>query len=792
MPDMFSANEPVDKWVAAVRAFHASWFPENGRVQHFWFGARKPNLRSRFDRLAAEFEEPITAAARAAALRPLSAAGAWTPVPGWPPPALARLRLQTAIFLDQMSRNLAAVGDAEAPTLMALRAACDAAALPLALSVVADAGGPSCGAGLLAVALPEELCFLSLVLRHTRCPLHVALAARVLSAVSQELRRRGHQLDAEEASGTGSTTSPLGLCERFLLETQDVVDAVKVEAYLERAFSTDEPLQLQGSPACDCLPRLSVLDNRCLRWCSGSIVGEPPFLGPLLEPGACTALLAKFQRLVDVLRAELGNLGLLSCERGVVLSLSGGVDSMVTCCLLSLLEAQLSAAQRFRWCALHLCHPNRADAVDEEGWVQWSCHKLGVKLFTYRLQIRRPHGSLRTGISRERYEEKSKELRFRMYRQCFAQLGVSAECGCALVAHHQDDADENRLAELGKSNILHIDGMSLRGTMLNVEVIRPLLSVRKADLIAFADAAAVCYMQDSTPKWSRRGWIRRTLDEIGVADTSKHSSFLATLTRAGAASEDLGNALDTSLRHWKAHAIIPMTLQVRSNHPGNKDKMRGTSNGPDNSTKQHVICNVSVVIVWLPEILQLTGDFEARIASLHSDIAEIADIWNASIDSQGNPEGDGSIAAELRPGAVKEGKDMGRDGEEDDGIDNAPGVCPLQRITVHTAGLGVGPFLFSRAIYSAANECPQVKHLLRGMPIARRALMHLWDCIARARLEYQWGTLHKRCPCLYLRDCRCLVLCDIEAPGAMFADRNWQKAFARAALEKTKAGREEA
>lgn len=272
---------------------------------------------------------------------------------------------------------------------------------------------------------------------------------------------------------------------------------------------------------------------------------------------------------------------------------------------------------------------------------------------------------------------------------------------------------------------------------------------------------------------------------------STHAHFLAALTRAGAASEDLGNALDTSLKHWKTHSIVPMTLQVRACDPVSKDRSRGASNGSDKITKQHTICNVSAVFVWLAEILQLTGDFEARIAGLHSDIAEIADIWNASIDSQGMSEDTGSIGADARPGAGSETKETGGDGEDGDGLDNAPGVCPLQRITVHTAGLGVGPFLFRSAVYSAANDCPQVKHLLRGMPIARRALMHLWDCIARARLEYQWGTLHKGCPCLYLRDCRCLVLCDIEAPGAMFADRNWQKAFARAALEMTKTGREE-
>ena len=44
-----------------------------------------------------------------------------------------------------------------------------------------------------------------------------------------------------------------------------------------------------------------------------------------------------------------------------------------------------------------------------------------------------------------------------MYKQCLNRLG-DIESGCALVAHHENDADENRIAELGKGNIVHING----------------------------------------------------------------------------------------------------------------------------------------------------------------------------------------------------------------------------------------------------------------------------------------------------------------------------------------------
>ena len=90
-----------------------------------------------------------------------------------------------------------------------------------------------------------------------------------------------------------------------------------------------------------------------------------------------------------------------------------------------------------------------------------------------------------------------------MYKRFLNRLG-DIESGCALVAHHEYDADENRIAEFGKCNIVHINQMSNLTTLLGVNVVRPLLAVRKSDLVDFAERARVYYLQDSTHKWSHR------------------------------------------------------------------------------------------------------------------------------------------------------------------------------------------------------------------------------------------------------------------------------------------------
>eukprot|EP00931_Biecheleriopsis_adriatica_P046924 TRINITY_DN27008_c0_g1_i1.p1 TRINITY_DN27008_c0_g1~~TRINITY_DN27008_c0_g1_i1.p1 ORF type:complete len:792 (-),score=163.91 TRINITY_DN27008_c0_g1_i1:49-2082(-) len=658
-----------------------------------------------------------------------------------------------------------------------LKQLCDAAALRLALSVLNDVGGPDSGETLMQLACVAELCFLSLVFRHSRKPLLIAISERILVAVQWQLHLRARPIASAEVQ------AGLDLCSRFLSETRDAAESVRVEAYLERALSKDEPLLLPGMPHPP--PRLDVLDTRCqscvhvdqdcceLSPKSNASAGvEYTFLQALLEPSS----LPSFERheLVDELRRGLEKLDLLRSDKGIVLSLSGGVDSMVTCCLLWLLQRVLPSEQRFRWCALHLCHPNRDDAKDEEGWVQATCSKLGVELFTYRMEIRRPHGDVRTGISRERYEEKSKELRFQMYARCFEHLGIGLKAGAALVAHHQDDADENRLAELGKSNIVHIDGMSARGTTLGVEVVRPLLPVRKAQLIEFAEKADICYMQDSTPKWSRRGWTRKLLDEIGLKDATKLAQLQAAMIRAGAASEALGEALDSSLSSWKVEGVIPAKVHVPA-----APLPRAPPNGPAPAPVLYgEACSVPVVILRLPALLVLAADFEDRLRSLVSDFKSIAVSWNEAIADHQADDADGSDL----PIAVAEGDEAGCDENLDDG-NGASGACPLQRITVCDSPPDAGPFLLGRAICAALNECDEVNRLLKGQLVARKALKHIWDCVARARREYQWGTMHKQCPCLYVREANVIILCDAEGRSAEFADVKWQFRFAAAAID---------
>ena len=73
-----------------------------------------------------------------------------------------------------------------------------------------------------------------------------------------------------------------------------------------------------------------------------------------------------------------------------------------------------------------------------------------------------------------------------------------------------------------------------------VTVYRPLLHLRKESMFIYADAAKIPYMVDSTPKWSRRGWIRRFLDQLEI---ETKNNLLLYLNQLGSLSSQLGQIL---------------------------------------------------------------------------------------------------------------------------------------------------------------------------------------------------------------------------------------------------------
>ncbi|MBI5137626.1 MAG: tRNA lysidine(34) synthetase TilS [Nitrospirae bacterium] len=204
-------------------------------------------------------------------------------------------------------------------------------------------------------------------------------------------------------------------------------------------------------------------------------------------------------------RHVLGTLRAVLPESGatVLVAVSGGVDSVV---LLHLLHG-MAGPLRITLHAAHLNHALRgAEADRDQACVADLCTRLGVPLHTATIKPeRRPGESPQAAARRVRY----------------GFLGqAAAACGAThlATAHHRDDLAETVLMRLlAGAGLAGLAGMAGQagapGLPVGVTLIRPLLDIPKADLLAHARARAIPFGEDASNQSPRypRNRVRRDL-----------------------------------------------------------------------------------------------------------------------------------------------------------------------------------------------------------------------------------------------------------------------------------------
>ena len=432
-----------------------------------------------------------------------------------PPPTMLTMeqQLRLAVFLDQQSRNERAGG--ETPEVEELIRCCSSLARTLADQILGSC--KTCEAILESTgASHAQFCFFTLVLRHTQKLEDVVVAQNLL----QELQ----------------ALSDTDLVKAFLKYNSEALLRLQSCAYVEEAIHQHFPEQLRSSqkPMFDrCLAPRCLGDDfasRCLSWLH---VGWRAWASHLM---------------VQELQQSLDRQGLLNSSAHVLLSYSGGVDSTAHLLLLRALRECCPDAPSIS--CLLLSYPNReADEVEaEKQWASWICHQLGVDLFVYEVRLARPHldaGDGVFGVTREKYERWTKEIRFRMYRCLLApHQGRKA----VILGHHQDDVDENRLDHLMKGHVLgDVEGMWAWREIHEVQLFRPLLHRRKADFIALLEEFPTPHLRDSTPGWSVRGSTRAALDSL---PSETRGRLVFALKDFGSLSREVGQELDMAIELW--------------------------------------------------------------------------------------------------------------------------------------------------------------------------------------------------------------------------------------------------
>ncbi len=174
----------------------------------------------------------------------------------------------------------------------------------------------------------------------------------------------------------------------------------------------------------------------------------------------------------------------------MILSLSGGVDSMVCSYILS--------KQNITFQAVHINYGNRATADAEEAFVRDWCMYLGIPLHVRRITEIKREPCMKHNM-REIYETYTRQVRLGTYDTASASTII-------VLGHNKDDCFENIMTNIaGRSHFDNLTGMS------HEKFYRPLLHVSKADIKAFAAQHRIPHLPNSTPTWSQRGQIRASV-----------------------------------------------------------------------------------------------------------------------------------------------------------------------------------------------------------------------------------------------------------------------------------------
>lgn len=189
-------------------------------------------------------------------------------------------------------------------------------------------------------------------------------------------------------------------------------------------------------------------------------------------------------------------------QKQVILSLSGGVDSMVLFhCLLT---------TNIPFTAVHINYANRDTADAEHAFLADYTARYNVPFVCRRISEFSRADAMAHGM-REIYETYTRDIRFATYRTAAT---ASSAIPVVLLGHHYDDITENILTNIAqKNNYDNLKGMSPVADIASIRFVRPFLAadIPKTVLYEYSASLGIPHFPDSTLAWTQRGQIRNTV-----------------------------------------------------------------------------------------------------------------------------------------------------------------------------------------------------------------------------------------------------------------------------------------
>ena len=186
------------------------------------------------------------------------------------------------------------------------------------------------------------------------------------------------------------------------------------------------------------------------------------------------------------------------CVKQFIVSLSGGVDSMVLITIIKFLGYRVIGA--------HINYNNRTESKDEQQFLEQWCKKNDIVLYTEVIDTIK-----RGTMKRSSYELESKNIRFSFYNKVLKL----EKCEMILLGHQKDDIVENIFANVCRGRyILDLAVIREQTRQNDVTIVRPMINIYKNDIYDFANKYQVPYFKDTTPAWSIRGKYRNLISPL--------------------------------------------------------------------------------------------------------------------------------------------------------------------------------------------------------------------------------------------------------------------------------------
>lgn len=174
-----------------------------------------------------------------------------------------------------------------------------------------------------------------------------------------------------------------------------------------------------------------------------------------------------------------------SLSGGALVGFSGGADSVMLLCVLKKYSQENG---NFKLCAVHVNHMIRGDEADrDEGFSRDFCSKIGVEFIAVRKDVPSEARALSAGL-----EEVARNIRYSVFNEIISGRN---DISCISVAHNSTDNLETVIFNLMR-------GCGSRGASgispVRDNVIRPLISTPKRDIVKALNEASIDFVTDST------------------------------------------------------------------------------------------------------------------------------------------------------------------------------------------------------------------------------------------------------------------------------------------------------